>query len=90
MTTAAPWKCPDCLTWIAPHVAEHRCEPPSAGVAAPLTVTPCGPSAGTSLTFQLNGGSGLEQQFWTWFKAGIRAQGGDPGTLTLVPGGRAA
>lgn len=20
-----PWQCPDCKTWMAPHVREHRC-----------------------------------------------------------------
>lgn len=27
-----PWKCPDCKTWIAPDVKEHRCDEPGAGV----------------------------------------------------------
>jgi TP901 family phage tail tape measure protein len=36
--------------------------------------------AGGALTLQImpGGGSGLEQQFWTWFKNGLRVQGGDP------------
>jgi TP901 family phage tail tape measure protein len=39
-----------------------------------------GAGAGAPLVIQFTGGggSGLEQQFWVWFKAGIRAQGGDP------------
>jgi hypothetical protein len=47
------------------------------------------PSAGTGpavagggqFTLQITpgtGGSGLEQQFWTWLKNGVRSQGGDP------------
>ncbi len=32
MTTPAPWRCPDCRAWIAPHVTEHRCDPPEGGV----------------------------------------------------------
>ncbi len=43
MSTPAPWRCPDCLAWLAPHVSEHRCEPPSAAVPAqPVTVPPSG------------------------------------------------
>jgi hypothetical protein len=46
----APWRCPSCLTWLAPHVSEHRCDPPESGV----TVTPFAPgpagSTGTSIS----------------------------------------
>ena len=38
-------------------------------------------AAGRPLTIQITpggGSSGLEQQFWTWLKGGVRAQGGDP------------
>jgi hypothetical protein len=49
----APWQCPECLTWIAPSVAEHRCDP-AAGVPAALPVAPTGGGAarwpGSSLT----------------------------------------
>jgi len=34
-----PWKCPDCRTWIAPDVKEHRCDGQGAGVS----VTPYPP-----------------------------------------------
>jgi hypothetical protein len=41
-----PWQCPSCLTWLAPHVGEHRCDPPSGAV--PAVVTPITPSGSTS------------------------------------------
>ena len=34
MTSPAPWKCPSCEAWLAPHVTEHRCQPPESGVTA--------------------------------------------------------
>lgn len=35
------WCCPRCSLVLAPHVAEHRCDPPAAGVT---TVAPWQPS----------------------------------------------
>ena len=50
MTDPAPWQCPSCLTWIAPHVPEHRCDPPQSGVTAvPLAPGPAG-STGMSIS----------------------------------------
>jgi hypothetical protein len=63
MTTPAPWQCPQCSTWLAPYVSEHRCDPPSAGVAAPLPVTPCGPSAGLGIA--LTPGSTYSTTIWS-------------------------
>jgi hypothetical protein len=46
----APWRCPECRAWIAPHVSEHRCDPPQAGVTAiPFTPGPAD-STGTSIS----------------------------------------
>jgi S1-C subfamily serine protease len=46
-----PWRCPACLTWIAPHVPEHRCDPPGSGVTViyPGTTGPAS-SAGISIS----------------------------------------
>jgi hypothetical protein len=44
---AEGWVCPRCELVLAPHVAQHRCEPPAAGVTAvPAGGTP-GPWPGT-------------------------------------------
>ena len=43
-----PWKCPDCGTWLAPRVSEHRCDPPQGGTAA-TRIFPPGP-AGLNVT----------------------------------------
>ena len=51
-----PWQCPSCLTWLAPHIAEHRCDPPSCAV--PAVVTPITPSGGTSTAGGGGGGAG--------------------------------
>ena len=48
MTDPAPWRCPECRTWIAPHVDEHRCDPPSGGVAVRPVVAPYSPSTGVA------------------------------------------
>lgn len=47
---SAPWKCPDCGTWLAPHISEHRCDPPTASVIS--QISPPGPagSTGTSIS----------------------------------------
>ncbi len=42
MTAPAPWRCPDCLAWLAPHVTEHRCDPPE-GVIKVTSIDPSGP-----------------------------------------------
>lgn len=47
MSDPAPWQCPTCETWLAPHVSEHRCKPAEPAV----TVTPWVPATGS-------GGSG--------------------------------
>jgi len=36
---AEGWKCPECSLVLAPHITEHRCDPPTAGV----TAVPSGP-----------------------------------------------
>ena len=49
MTAPAPWQCPSCSAWLAPHVTEHHCEPPETGVTAiPFAPGPVG-STGTSI-----------------------------------------
>ena len=42
----AGWSCPECGLVLAPHVTEHRCDPPSAGSGG-VTVTPWAPSSGS-------------------------------------------
>ena len=50
MSEPVPWQCPACRTWLAPHVTEHRCDPPQAGVTAlPYVTGPAG-STGTSIS----------------------------------------
>ena len=48
MTTPLGWKCGDCGLVLAPHVNEHRCDPPSGGVAVRPVVAPYSPSTGGS------------------------------------------
>lgn len=45
MSTPGPWQCPACSAWIAPHVTEHRCEPPGAMVKV-TSIDP--PGSGTT------------------------------------------
>ena len=33
MSGPGPWKCPECRAWVAPHVTEHRCDPPAAVIS---------------------------------------------------------
>jgi len=43
------WRCPECGLILAPSVAQHRCDPPGAGVTT--TVTPYEPpSTGTCVS----------------------------------------
>ena len=44
-----PWKCPDCGTWLAPRVTEHRCDPPQGGTAA-TRIFPPGPAGSTGMS----------------------------------------
>ena len=99
MTTPLGWKCGDCGLVLAPHVNEHRCDPPSGGVAVRPVVAPYTPSTGVTLggggggTFVVTGGT---------YASTIAASGGSgaPGTqdwLSCPPwppdvswGGRAA
>ena len=37
---AVGWACPRCELVLAPHVAEHRCAPPSAGVTTAVPQPP--------------------------------------------------
>jgi hypothetical protein len=66
-----PWKCPECSTWLAPHVSEHRCDPPTAGVTAlPYIGDPpgsCGTGISTTtlpgaVTFNVTGSAVSEQE----------------------------
>lgn len=71
---ASGWDCPRCGLVLAPHVNEHRCDPPAAGV----TVAPCAPagpggtsvSAAPEITYHVGGGSS-----------------GSGGTVTSISGG---
>lgn len=46
-TALAPWQCPQCFSWMAPAVSEHRCDQGSAGSPARLIpVAPLPPSGG--------------------------------------------
>jgi hypothetical protein len=40
---ATGWVCPRCELVMAPHVAQHRCDPPTAGVATILPQGTPGP-----------------------------------------------
>lgn len=51
MNEPAPWQCPECRTWIAPHVDEHKCDPPSGGVAVRPVVAPYSPPPGGTYTW---------------------------------------
>ena len=53
MTDPAPWRCPECRTWIAPHVNEHRCDPPSGGVAVRPVIAPYSPPGTSTLPWPL-------------------------------------
>jgi hypothetical protein len=44
------WICPRCDLILAPHVAQHRCDPPSAGVTASPVVAPYQPVTGATAT----------------------------------------
>jgi hypothetical protein len=44
---ATGWSCPECGLILAPHVNEHRCDPPEAGVSVRPVVAPHSPSTGT-------------------------------------------
>jgi hypothetical protein len=44
-----PWQCPSCSAWLAPHVSEHRCDPPAAGVTVTYPGT-SGPAGSTGMS----------------------------------------
>jgi hypothetical protein len=78
---AEGWKCPDCGLILAPHVNEHRCDPPG-GVSVRPVVAPYGPGGG--------GGT------FTWPQQGTvtvttgdtyRFGTGGSGSYTAPPGG---
>ena len=70
------------------HVVSGAAARLAGGVTAGLGSAPGGyggAGAGGPLMIQIapgGGSSGLEQQFWTWLKNGVRAQGGDPRIFT--------
>ena len=76
-----PWKCPDCSAWIAPHVSEHRCDPPQAGVTAVPSVPGPAGSTGTSIsaatlpgtvvTYNVTGSAVSEQELARTVQNGI-------------------
>lgn len=45
----AGWECPRCSLVLAPHVAEHRCDPPGVTAAAPQPV-PFTPTSNITIT----------------------------------------
>jgi len=60
---SAPWKCPECRAWVAPHVTEHRCDPPAA-MARVTSISPPGTGGtfavsavpeGTTITYNITG-----------------------------------
>jgi len=51
VSTPAPWQCPSCLTWLAPHVTEHRCDPPPASVSVTSIEPPGTGGTFSSVTF---------------------------------------
>ena len=48
---ATGWSCPECGLVLAPHVNEHRCDPPSGGVAVRPVVAPYSPSDTSTLPY---------------------------------------
>jgi alkanesulfonate monooxygenase SsuD/methylene tetrahydromethanopterin reductase-like flavin-dependent oxidoreductase (luciferase family) len=83
MTAIEGWVCPRCQLVLAPHVNEHRCDPPPMPPPMPAPAIAGGggggaDGSGSQIVYQFGPSpSGLEARFWTWLKAGVQAQGGD-------------
>jgi hypothetical protein len=74
-----PWRCPDCLTWIAPHVTEHRCDPPAAMVSV-TSIDPPGSGSGfaatavpsgTTITYNVTGSAVRPEDVLRAMQAGV-------------------
>lgn len=58
-----PWRCPACGVWNAPHVSNHRCDPPAMGVGStndPVPVTTPGVTFSPTPTMCMKCGGWLE------------------------------
>jgi hypothetical protein len=75
---AEPWKCPECGSWLAPTVSEHRCDGDQGSAGA--TVTPILPTGGGSAgtapitwtgTTVYGGTSQLGMQMYAAFRRGL-------------------
>ena len=51
MSEPKAWQCPACQAWQAPHVDQHRCDPPSGGVAVRPVVVPYSPPGTSTLLY---------------------------------------
>ena len=83
------WRCPECHVILAPHVSEHRCDPPDAAVPAATPAPPYSPSAGTAVwpstgtAVYTTTGSGGAGGSGGWYATG----GNDSVTVTAHCGG---
>ena len=80
------WQCPACMTWLAPHVNEHRCAPPEGGVSVRPVVAPYSPSTGTATW---PAGSGIVVTPGGGYSYG-EGGGGGGATQWVPPGGVAS
>jgi hypothetical protein len=82
VTAPAPWRCPDCLTWIAPHATEHRCDPDGGSEVTSIAPVPHPPGSGgadrmtaspgtVTYSFQARPGNGPDD-FARWRQAAHR------------------
>ena len=83
MSGPAPWKCPACGTWLAPHVSEHRCDPPAAAVRV-TSIDPPGSGGsfsaatlpGTVTTVNVHGSVVSEQDLARTIQSTLRRHAG--------------
>jgi hypothetical protein len=77
---SAPWQCPACSAWIAPHIPEHRCDPPAGVVAAlPYTGDPPGTTSATvtvpgTITVNVSGSAASERDLVRTIQKGLMKQ----------------
>ena len=84
MTDPAPWRCPECRTWIAPHVNEHRCDPPSGGVAVRPVIAPYSPPGTSTLPWPLIVTVAPGTTWWSGTGGGGGGAGTFPGDSVTV------
>ena len=84
MTDPAPWRCPECRTWIAPHVNEHRCDPPSGGVAVRPVIAPYSPPGTSTLPYPQTVTVAPGTTWWSGTGGGGGGAGTFPGDSVTV------